>query len=331
MLLWPFKKVVGSYMEFNSQTKSTLNAIEKTMEKMIKEEDSIIYGVLWPFISRGGKRIRPALSALSLMALGGNVNSIVIPASIIELFHNFTLIHDDIEDESQFRRGHPTMHIAHGIATALNSGDALYTLIWKNIVELSSDKELQKLYVEGFKRVVDGQGHEINWIQTSKFDVTEEEYLKMISGKTAALMGLSCEIGAYFSKKAYREKLRDYGEKIGLAFQIQDDVLNLTGEFDKYQKEIGGDITEGKRTLIVVHCLKHSKDGNRLKEILSSKDPKLINEAISIMENSESIEYARKFAKNLIQDAKKDLSDLPESQYKQSLINLADYVISREL
>ncbi len=318
-------------MDFDDHIKSALDSVESSMEEDLRGEDPVVYGILWPYISRGGKRIRPALSLITASALGANPEDLVEPASIIELFHNFTLIHDDIEDGSQYRRGEPTLHISHGIATALNSGDALYTLIWKKITGLSSDEKLQKLYVDGFKEVVDGQGHEIHWIQASKFDVTEEEYLHMIRGKTAALMGLSCEVGAYFSKPEYRKALRAYGENLGLAFQIQDDVLNLTGDFEKYKKEIGGDITEGKRTLIIVHALRNSGNRERLMDILKSKDPSLIDEAIAILEESGSIEYARGYARNLVEKAKKYLAEVPDSPDKATLVKIADYVVNREL
>ncbi|MBN1170143.1 polyprenyl synthetase family protein [Candidatus Micrarchaeota archaeon] len=323
-------------MEFEEHIQSSLSNIEKIMQEDLAAEDKNVYGLLAPFISRGGKRIRPALALLCASALGADPKEVERPAAIIELFHNFTLIHDDIEDNSQFRRGVPTLHISHSIPMALNSGDALYTLIWKKIIslDLQCEKllELQRLYTNGFKTVVDGQGTEIAWIHEDKFNVTEEEYLNMIAGKTAALIGLSCEMGAFLANSEYRKEMKSYGEKIGIAFQIHDDVLNVTGNFEKYRKEIGGDITEGKRTLMVVHAL-HSNKKNRLIEILKkhSCDPEEINEAISILKETGSIDYAREYSKRLVEDAKKDLQEIPDSKDKKSLMRIADYVIGREL
>src|SRR4030095_698996 len=251
-------------MELYPHIRPHLSKVESVMERDLSAEDARIYGMLVPFITRGGKRIRPAVSLLSCGAVGGKYQDCVDCAAIIELFHNFTLIHDDIEDDSQFRRGEPTLHVAYGIPIALNSGDALYTFLWKKLVNLDMPApkmvKLQKLCADSFKRVVDGQGVELAWIRAKRFDVSEEEYMQMISGKTSALLGLSCEGGAILGGAigSRCRMLRQYGELIGAAFQIQDDVLNLTGDFDKYKKEIGGDVTEGKRTLIVVHCLQNA-------------------------------------------------------------------------
>ena len=194
-----------------SHIKPYIEKVERLIKEELANEDEQVYGILSPFIMRGGKRIRPALALLSCGATGGSYDDVLEPAAIIELFHNFTLIHDDIEDNSQFRRGEPTLHITHGIPMALNSGDALYTLIWKKIVSLDLEKstELQKLCADSFKRVVDGQGIEISWIRSGRMDVSEDEYLKMIRGKTSAVMGLSCEVGAFMAGAEHRERNPD--------------------------------------------------------------------------------------------------------------------------
>ncbi len=328
-------------MDIYPHISSSLSEIEKIMEKDVSDEDPRVYGMLAPFLRRGGKRIRPALCLLACGLCGGRREDALVPAAIIELFHNFTLIHDDIEDQSQFRRGEPTLHVQHGLAAALNSGDALYTLLWRRLVSLpvkpSRLVAMQLLYAQAFKRVVDGQGIELDWIQKDRFDVTEEEYLSMISGKTSALIGLSCEAGAMIAGagKRQRSSLRAYGEGIGAAFQIQDDVLNLTGDFQKYKKEIGGDISEGKRTLMVVHFLNNAdpQKKGRLMSILRShtKDQGQIGEAIKMLTEQGSIEYARARAKTLVSEAKSRLKSLPETEDRASLSSLADYVIDREL
>jgi geranylgeranyl pyrophosphate synthase len=327
-------------MELYSHIAGHLADVEKDMEAALAAEDERVYGMLLPFIRRGGKRIRPALTLLACGASGGNPPDAVLPASIIELFHNFTLIHDDIEDDSRFRRGEPALHVSHGVAMALNSGDALYTLLWKRLISLEMPPRrlmrLQSLYAESFKRVVDGQGLEISWIRSGRFDVAEDEYLHMIGGKTSALMGLSCEVGAWMAgaNARTRRSLRNYGEKIGAAFQIQDDVLNLAGDFDKYKKEIGGDISEGKRTLMVVHFLARApkEDRERLVSILSShsREQADISWAIGALQSSGSMAYARARAEKLVAEAKLELARLPDGPDKRALEAIASYVIRRE-
>ncbi len=327
-------------MEIPSHVAPYLQEVERDMERELAREDARIYGMLIPFLKRGGKRIRPVLAITSCGSVRGKAEDVIGTASVIELFHNFTLIHDDIEDDSRFRRGEPTLHISYGLPIALNSGDALYTLLWKKLTMLNLPPArlvlLQKLCAEAFKKVVDGQGLELSWIREGRFDISEDEYVNMIWGKTSALMGLSCEIGALMGNGSASEQkaLREYGESIGAAFQIQDDVLNVTGDFKKYKKEIGGDISEGKRTLMVVHCLASSpaREKESLIRILSahSKEKKDIDEAISLLKARGSIEYARERAAKLVQKAKASLGCLSGSRDKDALMGLADYVIERE-
>lgn len=327
-------------MEFYSHIKPYLAKVEMSIEHELSKEDSSTYGMISPFIKRGGKRIRPVLMFLSCGASGGKYESCVQTSAVLEMFHNFTLIHDDIEDNSDFRRGEPTLHITHGIPIALNSGDALYTLLWKKLVFLDINpsllSKLQKLYSSAFKKVVDGQGTELSWIHCGRFDISEKEYLDMINGKTSTLLSLSCEVGGLLAgaPKKIKTVLHDYGEKIGAAFQIQDDILNLTGNFETYKKEIGGDISEGKRTLMVVHCLEKADaaDKSRLISILSSHSKNQVDilAAISILNKYGSIDHARSYARNLVEDAKKKLRSIPDSEDKKALLSIADYVITRE-
>lgn len=316
-----------------------LSKVEELMANTLSSEDERIFGPLVPFMKRGGKRIRPVLTLLSCGASGGKYESAIAPAAAIELFHNFTLIHDDIEDNSQFRRGEPALHITHGIPMALNSGDALYTLIWEQIASLPIEPkrlfEFQKIYVRAFKRVVEGQGIEIAWIHNDSYDVGEKDYMQMIGGKTSALMGLSCEAGSFLAGGRRQKELREYGELIGTAFQIHDDILNVTGDFEKYKKEIGGDISEGKRTLMVVHCLENApeKESRTLKSIISkhTTDQDEIKQAIRILGDAGSIDYAKEYSANLVDEAKKRLEALPKSDDRESLLKIADYVVRREL
>ncbi len=328
-------------MEFYEYAKPNLQKVEAEMEDELKGEREDVYGMIYPFVSRGGKRIRPLLSILCCEAVGGDIGDVIRPAAAIELFHNFTLIHDDIADDSEFRRGVPTLHVSHGIPIALNSGDALYTLVWNMIVRLGIEParlvELQSLYSGTFKLVVEGQGMELEWYRVNRFDVTEEDYFGMINRKTAALIGLSCQMGAFIggADKKTQEALRRFGEMIGAAFQIHDDVLNIIGDFGKYKKEIGGDISEGKRSLMIVHLLSEADESEKKKavEVLSthSKNEADIKEIIELLKNHGSVEYASKIARKLVDDAKAELEVLPSSEAKDKLIAVADFVVSREL
>jgi len=321
--------------------KEEMKAVEQQIEDYIIKRDERTYGFLLPFIRRGGKRIRPLVALLCFRACGGNdITEVKKVAAIIEMFHNFTLIHDDIEDNSKFRRGQPTLHVQEGVTAALNSGDALYTLIWKETAHLDMDEkklvEVMKMCTDAYSEVADGQGLEIHWETKGVFDISEKDYFDMIEKKTAALIGLCCRIGAYLAGASETEQraVENFGRKIGIAFQIHDDVLNVSGNFEKYQKEIGGDISEGKRTLMVVKVLAEGEESDvkRLKEILSGNTDKAgeITEAIEILKKHDTLDYAEGKAKELIKEAKESITGLKDSNYKDGLMEVADFVLSRE-
>jgi len=326
-------------MNFYDFIKPDIDKVESRIEELIPKEPEEVYGILPSFIRRGGKRIRPMLVLLCCSAVGGRKEDGIEPAALIEVFHNFTLIHDDICDDSKMRRGEPTLNVEYGVPISLNAGDALYTILWEGLASLKINgktTEIQKMFSKAFRKVVEGQGIELNWYREKRFDLTEEEYFKMIGGKTAALMGLSCETGAFIGEgdQQTRESLRNFGEKIGLAFQIHDDLLNITGDFDKYKKEIGGDITEGKRTLMVLDTLKKAEEDERekLTGILNSNSSKKedIDFAVSLLKRYGSVDYAREKAEELVNDAVSSLEVLKDSEEKKALLSLSEYIVRRE-
>ena len=317
--------------------------IEKTIPRDRKPWE--VYGVLWDFLDRGGKRFRPAMAKLSYEAVGGKAadeDAIVVPVgAAIEMFHNFTLIHDDIEDDSEMRRGKPTLHRAYGIPLAINAGDGLFMMVWEALLKAKLPPaklfEVQHVLSSAFRRVLEGQAIELNWYREKKFDISEELYFRMVEGKTGALISASCEAGALMAgaTEEQLDALRNFGMAVGIAFQVQDDVLNLVGSETKYGKEIGGDMSEGKRSLITIHALAHAppKDKKRLTEILSSrtKDPAQVREAIDICKRTDSIHYAAQTAKSMVETAKGRLMVLPNNAASRRLLQLADFFIYREV
>jgi geranylgeranyl diphosphate synthase type I len=322
-------------MGFTEEFSKEIGDVEEEIKRILPRRPAEVYGVLEEFIARGGKRVRPVLTLLFTKAYGGSYREALRPAALIEIFHNFTLIHDDIEDNSLLRRGKPTLHIMYGVPIALNSGDALYTFVWNEILKIKNE-EVKFLMGDAFRRVVEGQGKELYWERQKIFDVGERGYIEMVGGKTAALIGAACEVGATVAKKGKKEReaARFFGESIGLAFQIQDDILNLTGTVEEYKKKIGDDITEGKRTLMVIKTLEMAepRDKKRLIEILSShtEDEVEISEAIGIIKKYGGIEYARKKAEELVaRGISKVEKALPEGKEKRRIIEIAKYFMTR--
>jgi geranylgeranyl diphosphate synthase type I len=327
-------------MTFMEPVKTELELVEKEIYDSIPAKPSEVYGMLPGFIKRGGKRIRPLLTLLTCKACGGNPTAAIKTAALIEIFHNFTLVHDDIEDNSQMRRGEPTLNVKYGIPVALNSGDALYTLLWKGAAKLELEPakiiELQDRMASAFLKVVEGQGIELGWHNSKKIDVSEKEYLSMIEGKTGALVALSCEAGAFLAgaDTKIQEKMRSFGMEIGRAFQIHDDVLNVVGDFEKYGKEIGGDITEGKRTLMIAKAFEKAdkKDAEELKRILLTNSAKQqdISRAIEILKGTGAVEYAKNQAAGAVAKAKGHLASLKTGPARDALTQVADFTIQRE-
>lgn len=299
-----------------------------------------VYEVIRGFLNHGGKRLRAALCLLSAEAVGGSAEEAVVMAGTIELFHAFTLIHDDIMDDSKLRRGQPCVHVTEGIPIAINAADVLFLLAVKTLrnVKLSSSwvEILPALVMERFQQVFEGQAEELSWIRSNRWDIMEADYIKMVEKKTAALISLSAEAGAMVGggSQGSAEALRDFGRLIGIAFQIQDDLLNLVGTEEKYQKEIGGDITEGKRSLMIIYALAHLKDEprQRLIQILSAHTThsETINEAIGIVRGAGSFEYVAQVARKYCEQAEHELLNLPPSSSREVLTLLAQFVVSRE-
>jgi geranylgeranyl pyrophosphate synthase len=328
-------------MDISEIVKGNTAAVEREITAAIprNRKPAAVYGLIWDFLDRGGKRFRPALCALSCSAVGGKEKDALPAAVSVELFHNFTLIHDDIEDSSEMRRGKPCLHITYGIPLAINAGDGLFMMVSEPLLRMPDSKRAmatQRILHDAFVAVLEGQAMELDWLRTGEWNITESDYFRMAGGKTAALIAAACESGAYLGNAAQKERkaLRDFGYAVGVAFQIQDDVLNIIGDEAKYRKEIGGDIREGKRTLMVIRCLSKATDVDRkaLMDILSSgrADRSEILEAILLLKKYRSIEYAQKKAAGIVKRAKSGLSILKPSPAKKKLLALADFLIERE-
>ncbi len=315
------KEKMYSYIEeFNSY-----------LEKKVPANPEEVFLDVKEYIFRGGKRIRPLLMFAVGECFGFDKKSLYDYASAIEMFHNFTLIHDDIEDNSKLRRGKPTLHIKHGIPVAINLGDALYTYVWNYLLSLRTNENENIIEHIGnsFSKVVEGQGYELYWIKNEIYDVKEEDYFKMVTGKTASLIATSMRVGAL--NRYEKEEIYNAGIKIGISFQIIDDYLNLFGDVEKYGKTIGDDISEGKRTLMVIHALKNLQESEkkRLIEILKmhSENPEIIKEAIELIKSSASHSYAKEKAEQLYQEALSIIEKLDNNEF---LLYLANLVIKRE-
>lgn len=303
-----------------------------------KREPAAVYGLLSEFLLVEGKGIRPALCLLSCEVVGGKAKNALSAATAIEMFHNFTLIHDDIEDCSEMRRGKPCMHVNYGVPLALNAGDGLFMMVWRETLSIQGARRewAQKLLLSTFTEVLEGQALELGWYRNGKWDVSEKEYLQMVGGKTGALIAASCEVGALLGGADAKtcKALSRFGAGIGVGFQIIDDVLNIVGDEKKYKKEIGGDIREGKRTLITMWALRllSGEKRERLSFLLKKVDKSNseITETLALLRESGAPEKAMEYAQKQVDAALSELDCLPSSRAKIILMKLAAYITKRE-
>ncbi|WP_235632939.1 polyprenyl synthetase family protein [Mycolicibacterium fluoranthenivorans] len=233
---------------------------------------------------RGGKALRPALSIAICLGLGGHLDAVLPTAATLELYHNAFLIHDDIEDESWWRRGKPTLHIDHGIPIAVNVGDAMLSLTLQPLLDnvervgLGPALRILRAVAHMTRQTVDGQAIELEWVKSNAWQLDDADYLKMVELKTSwysfitPLQAGALAAGADLSQLPPLEAL---GRHIGAAFQITDDLLNLRADPEDYGKEIGGDLWEGKRTLMLLHALRCAtpEERDQAVEILGRRRP----------------------------------------------------------
>lgn len=298
---------------------------------------------VWDLLGRGGKRWRPALMLLCCEAVGGNAGEIFEFVVMPELIHNGTIMADDIEDKAELRRGKPCTHLLFGEDLAINDANLLYylpmILLYNNPKKLGAETKarIYDAYSQEMLRLSFGQATDIYWHKGRTQGITEEQYLQMCSYKTGTLARLAAKLGAILghATEAQIESLGRFATAIGVAFQIQDDILNLMPS-KKWGKEFAEDIKEGKRTLIIIHALKNADKRHRarLLEILGApkKDSKMVLEALEIIKKNGSIGYAKKRAEELLEAGWKEIECvLPESDAKKQLKEFAAYLINRNI
>jgi len=299
----------------------------------------------WEILDRGGKRWRSVLVLLLAEVLGKKAEEIVDFILITEIVHNGTLVIDDIEDSSELRRGKPCLHLVYPPDLAINCGNAMYYLpmyILRKMRGTVPDDILlrcHELYSQELLALHFGQGMDIYWHSgKGEKDPSVNQYLQMCAYKTGTLARLSAKLAALVcgANEEEVEAIGKFAEVIGVAFQIQDDILNIVGEKFSEMKGVGEDIHEGKRTLMVLHSLQHGteQDSKRLREILLQhpSDQKIILEAIDLIKKTKSVEYATQMAKALVSKAWKDVEPIFKASLpKQKLEAFSTYLIEREI
>lgn len=227
-----------------------------------EREPKGLYAPIAYTMAAGGKRVRPQLAMIACGIFGGNEQEVAPAAMALEVFHNFTLLHDDVMDKAEVRRGRPTAHIQWNENTAILSGDQMMIEAYKLLAEVPESKlhKVLRLFNEMATEICEGQQYDVDF--ESQEHVTIEEYLKMIRLKTSVLLATALQIGSYLAgaNEAQQEALYQFGINVGLAFQIQDDILDVWGDPKTFGKAVGGDISCNKKTYVYLTAQKLADD-----------------------------------------------------------------------
>lgn len=287
------------------------------------------------FLQMGGKRIRPVLCLM-----GNELFDEIKPdawrvATAIELFHNFTLIHDDIMDKAPLRRGMQTVHEKYGLSTALLAGDVMLVKAYEylNKVKDRSLSSLMDLFSQTAREVCEGQQLDMDFENTEI--VAYADYLNMITLKTSVLLAASLKMGAILGGALERNQnlIYEFGRKLGLAFQVQDDYLDAFGDPEKFGKQVGGDIKSNKKTFLLIHALETATPSQK-KEIYSlfnRQDEEKVQRVLAIFKDCKVDEWARELKERYMQEAFEHLEDIAVlSIRKEPLRQLARFLIQRD-
>ena len=309
-----------------------LAAIEQEFSNQSASEVAVITEIAEYLIAGGGKRIRPLLLLLSAKALGSDSNSRIKLGAVVEMLHTATLVHDDIIDEADTRRGRPSSNTTWGNAKCVLAGDWLYMQAFHTALEERNFRVLDLLIsltqqmVEGELLQMEKLGHLIN----------EEEYFDLIYRKTAYLFKVSMQLGAAITHadETVDAQLGEYGRNLGLAFQVIDDVLDLTAAEDVLGKPVASDLREGKATLAVIHALERGTGADReaIRKVLADRsfDHVSHQQILEILHRHGSIDYAIDTACAYAEAARLSITELPESEAKRALLWVPGFVTSRD-
>jgi len=313
-----------------------LSTIKKKIEvKHFPEQPTSLYAPNDYFLSIGGKRIRPVMCVM-----GNELFSDISPdaykaAVAIELFHNFTLIHDDIMDKAPLRRGMETVHAKYGESTAILSGDVMLVKAYDYLAEINKEHlpAVLRLFNKTAREVCEGQQLDMDY--ESNGTVKLEEYIKMIELKTSVLLAASLQVGAILggASENNQRHLYEFGKNLGIAFQVQDDYLDAFGDPEKFGKQVGGDIMANKKTFLFIKALEVANDTQRqeMNVLMKQDSENKVDRMLAIFRSCGVDQWAKEFKDKYVKAALQHFEDIAVlSSRKEPLQKLAMFLIERE-
>jgi geranylgeranyl diphosphate synthase type II len=309
--------------------------IEKFNTDHFPKEPASLYEPNRYFLKLGGKRVRPVLCLMGNELFGELSPDAMHAATAIELFHNFTLIHDDIMDKAPLRRGNETVHEKYGESTALLAGDVMLVAAYEYLNRISPNYSslIISLFNKTAREVCEGQQLDMDFEKRN--DVGYEEYLNMINLKTSVLLAASLKMGTILGGALERNQnlIYEFGRKLGLAFQVQDDYLDAFGDPEKFGKQVGGDIKANKKTFLLIHAFETASEVQKeeLHSLLKGNEDNKVIRVLSIFKDCGIDEWARELKEKYMQQAFEHLEDIAVlSKRKEPLKQLALYLTQRQ-
>ena len=317
-----------------AQLDEDLQRIEEEINKNLQSSVPLIALVTRYIMRSGGKRLRPLLTVLAARLLNYQGNDHYGLSIVFEYLHAATLLHDDVVDNAELRRGRPSANTLWGNAAVVLVGDFLLATSFFLSV-MSGNLKILRILSETTTSMAEGEVLQL--INSDNLEITEAEYIEVIKRKTAILISAACQIGAILAQadEEQEEALRRFGLNLGIAFQLRDDFLDYTGSEEEFGKPVGKDLQEGKITLPLIRALQSSNDGDRqslVELIISDRDyQQMFAKVKRIIQDHQGLDYTDKLANRHITEAKSALSIFPESATRQSLLEIAEYVINRRI
>ena len=283
----------------------------------------------------GGKRVRPVCVLMGNELFGDVIEDAYHAATAIELFHNFSLIHDDIMDKAPMRRGMETVHQKYGESTALLAGDVMFVRAYEylNKIQINNLQKVLHLFNETASAVCEGQQLDMDF--ENRDNVGFDEYVNMITLKTSVLLAASLQLGAILggASEGNQRHLYGFGKNLGIAFQVQDDYLDVFGDPEKFGKQVGGDILSNKKTFLLIHAMEtaSAEEQLALKQLLKGNAADKVQKVTAIFKNCKADNWAQELKNKYLQTALQHLEDTNVvSARKKPLMELAAYLIQRE-
>ena len=319
-----------SFTAIKTLVDTELAATDQLILLSLKSSVPLIEAIGQHIVQSGGKRIRPVVALLCAKACGYSGDKHITLATIVEFIHTATLLHDDVVDTSAQRRGKPTANAIWDNAASVLTGDFVYSRAFELMVQLN-DMEILRMLAQASNRMAEGEVAQLS--NCHKLDLSEEAYFEVIEGKTATLFAAACAIAARLAgqDETCQQALYQYGNALGCAFQIIDDLLDYTADADRLGKNLGDDLVEGKLTLPLIYALARTQDKERatLEQIMRNADVTRIPELCNIMNNCGALDATLQRAKGLGLVATQSLAVLPDDDYRTALQSLMDLVIHR--